>query len=202
VLKYKEDYARGDRYWITVCRQCCPYQPGYQTQPKEKIKLRIGVYAGSFDPITNGHVDLLERSSPLFDKIIVAVVHNVYKQPLFTQPERIEFIADATRHLQNIEIDCFSGLLVDYLQEKEAGFIIRGLRSFADFEYETTMSMFNKALLPEVETIFMMSKPDYVYISSTGVKEAALLGGDVSKLVPDIVAAGLKAKCELRNLGI
>src|SRR5512136_1355605 len=106
---------------------------------KEHRMVRIGVYAGSFDPITNGHVDLLERTSPLFDRIIVAVVHNINKQPLFTQPERIEYIAEATKHLNNIEIDCFSGLLVDYLQEKQAQYIIRGLRTLTDFEYEATM---------------------------------------------------------------
>jgi len=156
--------------------------------------VKIGVYAGSFDPITNGHVDLLERTSPLFDRIIVAVVHNVYKKALFTQPERIEFIAEATKHLKNVEIECFSGLLVDYLREKKAQYIIRGLRTLTDFEYEATMSMFNKKLMPEVETIFLMADSDYIYISSTGVKEAALLGGDVSALVPPIVAAGLKSR--------
>lgn len=158
--------------------------------------VRIGVYAGSFDPITNGHVDLLERTSPLFDRIIVAVVHNINKQPLFTQPERIEFIAEATKHLNNIEIDCFSGLLVDYLKEKQAQYIIRGLRTLTDFEYEATMSMFNKKLMPEIETVFMMADSDYVYISSTGVKEAALLGGDVTGLVPAVVAAALEKKYE------
>jgi pantetheine-phosphate adenylyltransferase len=173
---------------------CCP-------GIKESHVVKIAVYAGSFDPITNGHVDILERTSRLFDKIIVAVVHNVYKQPLFTQEERLEFIRAATKHLDNIEVDCFYGLLVDYVKAKQARTIIRGLRSLSDFEYEATMSMFNKKLAPEVETIFIMADNDYIYVSSTGVKEAALLGGDISSLVPAAVAKGLHEKVEQRRAG-
>lgn len=158
--------------------------------------MKIAVYAGSFDPITNGHVDILERTSPLFDKIIVAVVHNVHKQPLFTQAERLKFIREATQHLDNVEAECFYGLLVDYVQAKQAVAIIRGMRSLSDFEYESHMSMINKKLLPGVVTIFIMADSDYICVSSTGVKEAALLGGDVSSMVPAVVAAGLKEKLE------
>jgi len=156
--------------------------------------LKIAVYPGSFDPITNGHVDILDRTSPMFDKIIVAVVHNVYKQPLFTLEERVKLIEEATQHLDNIEVECFCGLLVDYLEEKEINIIIRGLRTFTDFEYESTMSMINKKLLPNADTIFIMADSNYICISSSGVKEAALLGGDVSTMVPGVVAAGLKEK--------
>jgi pantetheine-phosphate adenylyltransferase len=161
--------------------------------------VKIAVYPGSFDPITKGHVDILERTSPLFDKIIVAVVHNVYKQPLFTQEERVEFIREATGHLDNIEVDCFYGLLVDYVQARQATVIIRGMRSLTDFEYESHMSMINKKLLPDVVTIFIMADSDYICVSSTGVKEAALLGGDVSSMVPAVVAAGLQEKLEQRR---
>jgi pantetheine-phosphate adenylyltransferase len=156
--------------------------------------VKIAVYPGSFDPVTNGHIDILERTSPLFDKIIVAVVHNVYKQPLFTLEERVNLIKESARHLNNIEVESFRGLLVDYLKERNAGFIIRGMRSLSDFEYESHMSMMNKKLLPQAETIFIMSDSNYICVSSSGVKEAALLGGDVTSVVPIPVASGLKKK--------
>ena len=163
--------------------------------------MKIAVYPGSFDPITNGHVDILERTSSLFDKIIVAVVHNVYKQALFTPVERVALIKETTGHLRNIEVDCFSGLLVDYLQEKEASIIIRGMRSLTDFEYESHMSMINKKLLPEVNTIFVMADSNYICVSSSGVKEAAMLGGDVSSMVPKAVTRGLERKLEQLRAG-
>ncbi|MDD3364570.1 MAG: pantetheine-phosphate adenylyltransferase [Syntrophomonas sp.] len=163
--------------------------------------MKIAVYPGSFDPITNGHIDILERTSPLFDKIIVAVVHNVYKQALFSPEERVALIKETTGHLGNIEVDCFSGLLVDYLKEKEASIIIRGMRSLTDFEYESHMSMINKKLLPEVNTIFVMADSNYICVSSSGVKEAAMLGGDVSSMVPKAVTHGLKRKLEQLKAG-
>jgi len=163
--------------------------------------LKIAVYPGSFDPVTKGHVDILERTSPLFDKIIVAVVHNVYKQALFTPEERIGLIKETTRHLDNIEVECFSGLLVDYLKKKEVGIIIRGMRSLTDFEYESHMSMINKKLLPEVNTIFVMADSNYICVSSSGVKEAAMLGGDVSSMVPKAVTLGLNRKLEELKAG-
>lgn len=161
--------------------------------------MKIAVYPGSFDPITNGHVDILERTSGLFDRIIVAVVQNVYKKALFTPEERVALIRETTSHLGNIEVDCFSGLLVDYLKEKKACIIIRGMRSLTDFEYESHMSMINKKLLPEVDTIFVMADSNYICVSSSGVKEAAMLGGDVSSMVPEAVIRGLKHKLEQSN---
>ena len=158
--------------------------------------MKIAVYPGSFDPVTNGHVDILERTSPMFDKIIVAVVHNVYKQALFTPEERVHLIKEATRHLDNIEVECFRGLLVDYLKKKQVNVIIRGLRSLSDYEYESTMSMMNKKLLPEADTIFIVADSDYMCVSSSGVKEAALLGGEVSSMVPAVVVTGLKEKLQ------
>ncbi len=154
----------------------------------------IAVYPGSFDPVTNGHIDILERTSPLFDKIVIAVIHNVYKQALFTLEERVNLIRESTSHLSNVEVDSFSGLLADYIKAKKGNVIIRGLRSLTDFEYESHMSMMNKTLLPDVDTIFVMSASKYIFVSSSAVKEAAMLGGDVSSLVPPAVEVGLIQK--------
>ncbi|MEA1961067.1 MAG: pantetheine-phosphate adenylyltransferase [Bacillota bacterium] len=156
----------------------------------------IAVYPGSFDPITNGHIDILERTSMMFDKIIVAVVHNVTKDALFTLEERVELIKQSTKHLDNIEVECFSGLLADYLEQRNARIIIRGLRSITDFEYESHMSMMNKHLFPDVDTIFVMSDNRYIHVSSSGVKEAALLGGNVGSMVPTVVVEGLNNKIQ------
>ncbi len=162
--------------------------------------MRIAVYPGSFDPFTKGHVDILERSSKLFDRIIVAVVANVNKKSLFTLEERVEMIKEATKHVPNVEVDWFSGLIVNYVKEKGACAIIRGLRTVADFEYEMQMAMMNRYLLPEVDTVFIMSSSDYHYISSSGVKEAALLGGAITGLVPPNVEEKVKQKlAELRH---
>lgn len=152
------------------------------------------VYPGSFDPVTMGHIDILERTSRVFDKIVVAVVHNVTKEALFTLDERVELIKASVQHLPNVEVECFNGLLADFLKAKNATVVIRGLRSITDFEYESHMSMMNKKLLPEVDTVFIMSNPQYIYVSSSGIKEAALLGGNVSGMVPAAVERGLKEK--------
>jgi len=156
--------------------------------------VRLAVYPGSFDPVTNGHIDILEKTSKIFDKIIVAVVHNVSKKALFTLDERVELIRESTKHLNNIEVECFSGLLANYLRDREACAIIRGLRTVADFEYEMHMAMINKRLIPDVDTIFIMSDSSNIFVSSSIIKEAALLGGDVSELVPEIVKLKLEAK--------
>lgn len=156
--------------------------------------MRLAVYPGSFDPVTNGHIDILEKTSRIFDKIIVAVVHNVSKKALFTLDERVQLIRESTKHLNNIEVECFSGLLANYLRDREACAIIRGLRTVADFEYEMHMAMINKRLIPDVDTIFIMSDSSNIFVSSSIIKEAALLGGDVSELVPEIVKLKLEAK--------
>lgn len=156
--------------------------------------MKIAVYPGSFDPVTNGHMDILERTSQMFDKVIVAVVHNVKKKALFTLDERVHLIKEACKHIPNIEVECFSGLLVNFVNEKKATIIIRGLRSMTDFEYESHMSMMNRRLIPNVDTVFVMSDYRYIYVSSSGVKEAALLGGDIQGLVPEIVGRGLEEK--------
>jgi len=161
--------------------------------------VRLAVYPGSFDPVTNGHIDILEKTSKIFDKIIVAVVHNVSKNALFTLDERVTLIKESTKHLDNIEVECFSGLLANYLSEKNACAIIRGLRTVADFEYEMHMAMINKKLIPELDTIFVMSDSKYVFVSSSIIKEAALLGGDISGLVPEVVKEGLEDKQKQLN---
>ncbi|MDO4540902.1 MAG: pantetheine-phosphate adenylyltransferase [Syntrophomonadaceae bacterium] len=158
--------------------------------------MRAAVYAGSFDPITNGHIDILVRCSSMFDKIVVAVVHNVHKKCTFTLEERTEHIRESLSGLDNVEIVSYSGLITDLMRERGIGTIIRGLRSITDFEYESQLCFFNKHLLPQSDTIFIMADYRYSYVSSTGVKEAAILGGDISELVPDVVARGLAAKHE------
>ena len=164
--------------------------------------VRKAIYAGSFDPITNGHVDILLRSSRMFDQIIVAVVHNVHKRSLFSLEERVEQVCASLSGLDNVEVICLEGLVTDYMRENGIQTIIRGLRSITDFEYEAQITFFNQRLLPEADTIFMMSDPQYTFVSSTGVKEAALFGGDVSSLVPSVVANGLSEKSEkLRAAG-
>jgi len=163
---------------------------------KERQLVAIAVYPGSFDPVTMGHIDILERTSQVFDKIVVAVVHNVTKEALFTLDERVDLIKKSIQHLPNVEVECFNGLLADFLRARDATVIIRGLRSITDFEYESHMSMMNKSLLPDIDTVFIMSNPCYIFVSSSGIKEAALLGGDVSGLVPAAVEKGLQEKLQ------
>ena len=156
--------------------------------------LKIAVYPGSFDPVTKGHIDILEKTCNLFDQVIVAVVHNVSKQALFTAEERVALIQAATQHIDNIVIESFSGLLANYVQKKQACAIIRGLRNVADFEYEMTMAMINKKLYPHADTIFITSDSKNISISSSIVKEVASLGGSVNELVPGVVEKALRKK--------
>jgi pantetheine-phosphate adenylyltransferase len=156
--------------------------------------MTIAIYPGSFDPITNGHVSILQSGLRAFDRIIVAVLHNPQKSALFSVDERIEMIRDALGSDPRFEVDTFEGLLVDYARKKNANVVLRGLRAVADFEYELQMANMNRHLNDEVETVFIMAKDAYFYVSSNLVKEAARLGGDVSKLVPPGVADRLRAK--------
>jgi len=160
--------------------------------------VRLAIYPGSFDPVTNGHIDILEKTSKIFDCIVIAVVHNVGKNALFSLNERVNLIKESTQHIPNVEVESFSGLLVDYVIQKEACAIIRGLRTVADFEYEMHIAQINRKMLPQVETIFVMSDSRYIFVSSSIIKEAALLGGDVSGLVPETVKVGLAQKRQLR----
>jgi pantetheine-phosphate adenylyltransferase len=154
----------------------------------------VAVYPGSFDPLTNGHVDIIRRGSRLFDRIVVAILINVEKAPLFTIPERVEIAREVFRGSSNVEVDTFDGLLVDYARGKRASVIVRGLRAVSDFEYELQMALMNRRLNPEVETVFMMPAEPYTYVSSRLVKEVVALGGSVHGLVPEIVERRLREK--------
>jgi pantetheine-phosphate adenylyltransferase len=160
----------------------------------------LAVYPGTFDPITNGHADILRRSLNIFDRVVVAIADNVRKEPLFSIDERKRMIADALGDDPRIEIDAFQGLLVDYVKRREAGVVIRGLRALADFEYEFQLAHMNRHLAPEVETLFLMTSEESFYVSSSLVKEVALMGGDVSRMVPTAVVSALRAK-KLKGAG-
>lgn len=154
----------------------------------------IAVYPGSFDPPTNGHIDIISRASVIFPKVIVAITHNHSKEHLFPLKERVEMMKEATRHLKNIKVDSFSGLLVNYL-DKIGGFVvIRGLRALADFEYEFQMALMNRTLNRKIETVFLMPDQEYTFLSSSMIKEIAILNGDFKKFVPDVVYKKLKNK--------
>jgi len=153
---------------------------------------RIALFAGSFDPITNGHLDVIMRSSRIFGKLIVAVLSNEEKAPLFTVEERVAMIRDAVRGFSNVEVDSFHGLLVEYAQQKQARVLIRGIRAISDYEYELQMALMNRRLAPEIETVFMMAGEAYSFISSRLVKEVIRLGGPISGLVPATVEARLR----------
>ncbi len=159
---------------------------------------RIAVYPGSFDPITNGHIDIIARGLEIFDGVIVAIASNTQKKTLFSVEERVEIAKIALQDMPDVVVENFSGLLVDYVQKTNASVILRGLRATSDFEYEFQMAHMNKSLNKRLDTLFMMTGRDYFFISSRTVKEVASLGGDVNGLVPDIVAKRLKKKFKIR----
>ncbi|MRG85514.1 pantetheine-phosphate adenylyltransferase [Salinibacillus xinjiangensis] len=152
------------------------------------------VFPGSFDPVTNGHLDLIDRATKMFDHVVVAVLHNQAKSPLFSLEEKINMLEEATASLDNVEVDASSGLLVDYAKEKNACAIVRGLRSVSDFEYEVPQASMNRKLNEEIDTIFLITKDEYAPLSSSLVKEVAKFNGDISEFVPEVVAKGLKEK--------
>ncbi len=154
----------------------------------------IAVYPGTFDPVTNGHIDLVERSLRIFDELIVAVAANPKKQPLFSLEERIGMFKKVVSRYKRVKIEGFDGLLVDYVKQKKAVGIIRGLRAVSDFEYEMQMALMNRRLDNDIETVFLMPNEEYSFITSTIVREAASYGGDVSSLVPRVVVEKLKKK--------
>src|SRR5918994_2280881 len=154
----------------------------------------VAIYPGSFDPLTNGDVDIIQRGSRFFDRIVVAVALNTDTAPLFTVPERVSIAREVFREWPNVEVDTFDGLLVDYARRKGASVLVRGLRAVSDFEYEMQMALMNRRLNGDVETVFMMPAEPYTYVSSRLVKEVVALGGTVHGLVPDVVEALLRDK--------
>jgi pantetheine-phosphate adenylyltransferase len=154
----------------------------------------VAVYPGSFDPITNGHLDLIERGSKIFGELIVAVLRNPEKDPLFTVEERMEMLREAAQHCPNVSVDSFHGLLVDYAVRKQVRVILRGIRAISDFENEMTMALMNRKLDQNLETVFMMPAVSYSFLSSRLVREIVRFGGDVRGLVPPLVEARLRAK--------
>ncbi len=154
----------------------------------------IAVYPGSFDPITNGHLDVIERGARLFERLIVAVLRNESKKPLFSVEERMEMARAAVADYPNVEVDCFGGLLVEFAAARGARVILRGIRAISDYEYELQMALMNRRMAPEIETVFLMAGEAYSFISARLVKEVIALGGDVSGLVPPLVEARLKSR--------
>jgi len=156
--------------------------------------MSIAVYPGSFDPITNGHLDVLRRGVKVFEKVIVAVGDNPAKQALFTKDERVEMIREVIKPFRNAEVEGFDGMVVDYVRRKKAHVLLRGIRTISDFEFEYQMALTNRTFAAEIETLFVMTHEEYSFVSSRFIKEAALMGGDVSKFLPKEVEKKLKAK--------
>lgn len=156
--------------------------------------MRTGIYPGSFDPITNGHLDVIQRAVKLFDRVIVAVAENESKAPLFSLTERRRLVVHAVRRIKNVQVDSFTGLLVHYVKRKKGDAIIRGLRAVSDFEFEFQLALMNRKLDERIETIFMTPKDTYSFLSSRMIKEIARLGGDVTTLVPSMVVKALATK--------
>ncbi len=149
--------------------------------------MALAIYPGSFDPITNGHLDIITRGSQVFDKVIVTVLENPRKNPMFSIEERLEMLKLSTEGMENVEVDCYKGLLIEYVKQKNSRIIIKGLRAISDFEFEFQMALINRKMDSNIETMFMMTNSKFSYLSSSIVKEVAAYGGDVSGLVPSSV---------------
>ncbi len=165
------------------------------------MKERLAIYPGSFDPVTNGHLDIIERGLKLFDHIIVAVLHNPAKAPLFTITERVELLRESVRDLGNVEVNTSEGLLVDYAMQCKAVAILRGMRAVSDFEHEFQMALMNRRLNRKIETVFLMTGLRWIFTSSSIIKEAASFGGQIRELVPDVVYEKLQQKFQTGNPG-
>jgi len=168
-----------------MCRGDCPHT---------LMKTSIAIYPGSFDPVTNGHLDLIGRGEMMFDRLIVAVLKNVEKEPLFSLAERVDMLREVTGQWAAVEVDVFEGLLVDYARKRGAGVILRGIRAVSDYEYELQMALMNRKLEPRLETVFMLPGESYSYLSAKLVREIAHLGGPLAGLVPPVVEKRLRSK--------
>lgn len=158
---------------------------------------RIAVCSGSFDPVTNGHIDIFERASRIFDELVVCVFFNPNKSSgMFTVEERVEMLQEATKHISNVRVTSYAGLLNKFCEQEGIGFVARGLRAFSDFEYELQRALLLKSINRDLETVFIMTNPNYSYVSSSGVRELAVFGGKVEEMVPPCVAQRVKAKFE------
>lgn len=156
--------------------------------------MTVAICPGSFDPVTYGHLNIITRAAAMFDKVIVVVMVNNNKHPLFTQEERVELLKRATASLPNVEIDAYGGMLAEYAREKNAGVIVKGLRAMSDFEYEFQMALTNRKLNPSVETVFLTTNAEYMYLSSSLVKQVASLGGDIREFVPACIIEDIQEK--------
>lgn len=165
-------------------------------QEQEKLNKVIAIYPGSFDPPTNGHLDLIERGSKIFDELVVAILRNPDKDPLFSVGERRNMLEELTRHFKNVRVDTFDGLTVDYAASVEASAVLRGIRALSDYEYELQMALMNRKLAPHLETVFMMPAEQYSYLSSRLVREVGRLGGSIKDLVPEAVEQKLREKLD------
>jgi pantetheine-phosphate adenylyltransferase len=191
---------------LTLCTSVncdkIPTLPGDSFRNKIKCQLRQGthlnlvraIYPGSFDPLTNGHLDLIERGSKIFDELIVSILRNSEKDPLFTLAERLQMLEEMVKRYDNVRVETFEGLLVDYAMQKKAKAVLRGIRAISDYEYELQMALMNRKLQPQLETVFMMPAEAYSYLSSRLVKEIFRLGGSVRGLVPELVEQRLRDK--------
>lgn len=162
--------------------------------------MKIAVYPGSFDPVTNGHLDIMKRSASLVDQLIVGVLQNNTKNPLFSLEERVKILMEVTKDISNIKVEAFSGLSIDFAKKCNAKFLVRGLRAITDFDYELQMAQTNRILSPGIDTIFLTTSLEYAYLSSSTVKEVAFYGGDITKFVPDSVAAAVSEKMDRKRV--
>lgn len=160
------------------------------------MTMTLAVYPGTFDPITNGHEDLIQRAARLFDEVVVGVAHSQAKRPFFSLDERVEMAREVLKDLSNVEVTGFSGLLMKFVQDRGARIVVRGLRAVSDFEYEFQLAGMNRGMYPDVETVFMTPGEQYMFISATIVREISTMGGDTSKFVPPVVATRLKSKIQ------